>query len=77
MLGIWSSAITGFVVACVGGGPGVIAGAAGVVALPLAGIVKVCPVKSNVAQSNHTSLSHIPSQISLKSPRSLDTGSRH
>lgn len=41
MLGIWSSAITGLVVACVGGGPGMIAGAAGVVALPLAGLVKV------------------------------------
>ena len=41
MLGIWSSAITGLVVACVGGGPGMIAGAAGVVALPLAGLIKV------------------------------------
>ena len=49
-----------------------IAGAAGVVALPLAGLVKVCPVKSPVkipaksyrAQSNLTIPSQIPSQIS-------------
>ena len=56
MLGIWSSAITGLVVACVGGGPGMIAGAAGVVALPLAGLVKVHPVKP---QSNLTALSQV------------------
>jgi SulP family sulfate permease len=36
LVGIWTSAIVGFCVTLVGGGPGLIAGAAGVIALPMA-----------------------------------------
>lgn len=39
--GIWSSAILGFTIAKIGGGPGLIAGAAGVVAIPLSKLVAV------------------------------------
>lgn len=36
LVGIWTSAIVGLCVTVVGGGPGLIAGAAGVIALPMA-----------------------------------------
>jgi len=39
LTGIWTSAIVGLCVTVVGGGPGLIAGAAGVVALPMARLV--------------------------------------
>jgi len=40
LIGIWTSAIVGLVVTVVGGGPGLIAGAAGVIALPMARLVE-------------------------------------
>lgn len=40
LVGIWTSCIVGLVVTVVGGGPGLIAGAAGVIALPMAKLVE-------------------------------------
>lgn len=41
LIGIWSSIFVGLLLALVGGGPGVIAGAAGVVAIPMAKLLSV------------------------------------